>query len=71
MLAGMKPLPNFDDPEWDAKRIALQDELARVAESLIDHMGGPAGVRGSFEFDMVDGRILKVVLETGERPKPN
>ncbi len=64
-------IPNFNDPEWNERRISLQEALGMAAERLADHMAAPCGMKGVFEFDMADGRVLIITLEAGERPKVN
>lgn len=58
----------WDSPEWDQKRVDLQDQLKDAAEQLLDHMG-PSGMRGIFEFEGDDGRQVTVTVEAEGRPK--
>lgn len=64
-------LPNFQDPEWNAQRTALQDELGIVAEKLLHHMASPNGVEGTFVFETADGRTLTISVQAGPRARGN
>lgn len=64
-------LPDFEDPEWNDRRVQLQEEFGAVAEKLLDHMASSSGCRGKFEFAAADGRTIFVTLEAGRRPKAN
>lgn len=62
-------IPNFNDPEWDARRLRLQEEMGQAAERLLDHMAAPGGLKGKFEFAATDGRTILLTLEAGARPE--
>lgn len=64
-------LPNFEDHEWNDLRTKLQDEILELAERLVDHMGGPGGLNGTFAVDTADGRHITLTIHSTARPVPN
>lgn len=59
-----RPMPNFEDPDWDAKRIQLQNNLGTAAQALADHSGG--AIRMGF---VTDGGLIIEISRTSTQRK--
>jgi hypothetical protein len=52
---------HFDDPDWNERRVLLQDAFASAAEQLLDHMGPVE----EMQLNLPNGRRVEVRILYG------